>query len=96
MTAQEASIDAGSQADGRGTRIADGLARGLSYGRIAAELGRLASKITREVARNGGPNRYAADGGHGDSFTGGRVSVSAPRRSSAVTGNARHMTRDDT
>ncbi|MEV6639085.1 helix-turn-helix domain-containing protein [Amycolatopsis sp. NPDC051371] len=42
-------------------QIADGLARGLDYARIAGRLGRPTSTVSREVARNGGPGRYRAD-----------------------------------
>ncbi|SDW27764.1 MarR family protein [Amycolatopsis xylanica] len=40
--------------------IATGLARGLSFNEIAKSLARPTSTITREVARNGGPNAYQA------------------------------------
>ncbi|TDD45958.1 MarR family transcriptional regulator [Nonomuraea terrae] len=43
------------------TRIAEGLAEGLSYTEIAARLDRPVSTVTREVARNGGPAGYLAD-----------------------------------
>lgn len=43
------------------TRIAEGLAEGLSYTEIATRLGRPVSTVTREVARNGGPAGYRAD-----------------------------------
>lgn len=42
-------------------RIAEGLARGLDYAAIARGLGRPASTVSREVARNGGPGRYRAE-----------------------------------
>lgn len=45
-------------------RIGEGLAQGLSFSRIAAELDRPASTVTREVARNGGPGGYRADLAH--------------------------------
>lgn len=40
--------------------ISRGLARGMSYRVISRELGRSASTISREVSRNGGPERYRA------------------------------------
>ncbi|HEY2346048.1 MAG TPA: IS30 family transposase [Xanthomonadaceae bacterium] len=42
--------------------ISRGLAQGQSLRRIAAELGRSASTISREVKRHGGPERYRAEG----------------------------------
>ncbi|MEV0109551.1 helix-turn-helix domain-containing protein [Nocardia sp. NPDC050799] len=45
-------------------QIAEGLARGLSYTEIAEHLKRPPSTITREVARNGGPNGYQAGVAH--------------------------------
>ncbi|MBG0831427.1 helix-turn-helix domain-containing protein [Planomonospora sp. ID67723] len=42
-------------------QIADGLTEGLTYTEIAARLHRPLSTITREVARNGGPDGYQAD-----------------------------------
>ncbi|WP_327418700.1 GbsR/MarR family transcriptional regulator [Streptomyces sp. NBC_01233] len=44
--------------------IAAGLAEGLGYTEIGQRLGRPASTIMREVARNGGPDDYAADRAH--------------------------------
>ncbi|QUX28191.1 helix-turn-helix domain-containing protein [Nocardiopsis akebiae] len=41
-----------------------GLTRGLAYARIAKDLDRPTSTITREVARNGGPAGYRADLAH--------------------------------
>ena len=41
--------------------IAEGLAGGLGYTEIARRLGRPTSTVSREVARNGGPERYHAD-----------------------------------
>jgi DNA-binding transcriptional regulator GbsR (MarR family) len=41
--------------------IADGLTRGLAYAEIARQLGRPTSTISREVARNGGPDAYQAN-----------------------------------
>lgn len=40
--------------------ISRGLVRGISYRAIGRELGRAASTISREVNRNGGPERYRA------------------------------------
>ncbi|MFD8499972.1 MarR family transcriptional regulator [Amycolatopsis sp. NPDC059657] len=40
--------------------IATGLASGLSFNEIAKSLARPTSTVTREVARNGGPNGYQA------------------------------------
>ncbi|WP_051433289.1 MarR family transcriptional regulator [Promicromonospora kroppenstedtii] len=42
-------------------RVAAGLATGLDYAEIARRLGRPTSTVTREVARNGGPDGYVAD-----------------------------------
>ena len=47
--------------------IASGLARGHGYAEIARGLGRPTSTVSREVARNGGPDRYRADRAHRDS-----------------------------
>ncbi|MDX3533248.1 helix-turn-helix domain-containing protein [Streptomyces sp. MB09-01] len=44
--------------------IAAGLAEGLGYTEIGQRLGRPASTVMREVARNGGPDGYAADRAH--------------------------------
>ncbi|NKY58584.1 helix-turn-helix domain-containing protein [Nocardia flavorosea] len=38
--------------------IAEGLARGIGYAEIARRLARPTSTVSREVLRNGGPNRY--------------------------------------
>ncbi|MBN6058120.1 helix-turn-helix domain-containing protein [Nonomuraea sp. RK-328] len=45
-------------------QIADGLGAGLTYTEIAARLNRPLSTVTREVARNGGPDGYQADQAH--------------------------------
>lgn len=45
-------------------RIATGLADGLGYAEIARQLNRPTSTISREVTRNGGPDRYRADHAH--------------------------------
>jgi DNA-binding transcriptional ArsR family regulator len=42
-------------------RVASGLAEGLGYAEIARRLGRPTSTISREIARNGGPDGYRAD-----------------------------------
>ncbi|MFC5813899.1 MULTISPECIES: GbsR/MarR family transcriptional regulator [Nonomuraea] len=44
--------------------IAEGLAEGLGYAEIGRRLGRPASTVMREVARNGGPDDYRADRAH--------------------------------
>ncbi|MEU7607151.1 helix-turn-helix domain-containing protein, partial [Streptomyces sp. NPDC041003] len=44
--------------------IAAGLAEGLGYTEIGLRLGRPASTVMREVARNGGPDGYGADRAH--------------------------------
>jgi DNA-binding transcriptional ArsR family regulator len=44
--------------------IAEGLAEGLTRTEIAARLNRPLSTVTREVARNGGPDGYRADQAH--------------------------------
>jgi IS30 family transposase len=48
--------------------ISRGLAAGHSYRRIAAELGRARSSVSREVARNGGPRRYRAQAADGAAY----------------------------
>jgi hypothetical protein len=45
-------------------RIASGLAEGLGYAEIARQLDRPTSTISREVARNSGPDGYRADHAH--------------------------------
>jgi IS30 family transposase len=40
--------------------ISRGMAAGHSYRRIATDLGRAPSSVSREIARNGGPKRYRA------------------------------------
>ncbi|YCK37827.1 MarR family transcriptional regulator [Actinomadura sp. ATCC 39365] len=45
-------------------QIAEGLAEGLTQTEIAARLNRPLSTVTREVARNGGPDGYQADQAH--------------------------------
>ncbi|MFI6285040.1 MarR family transcriptional regulator [Streptomyces sp. NPDC051018] len=42
-------------------RIASALSEGLGYAEIARRLGRPTSTVSREVARNGGPEGYGAD-----------------------------------
>jgi len=44
--------------------VASGLAEGLGYAEIARRLGRPTSTISREVARNGGPDGYRAEHAH--------------------------------
>jgi len=44
--------------------VASGLAEGRGYAEIARRLGRPTSTISREVARNGGPDGYRADNAH--------------------------------
>jgi DNA-binding transcriptional ArsR family regulator len=44
--------------------IGAGLAEGLGYAEIARRLGRPTSTVSREVARNGGPDGYRADHAH--------------------------------
>ncbi|MDG4858933.1 MarR family transcriptional regulator [Streptomyces sp. T-3] len=44
--------------------IASGLAEGLGYAEIARQLSRPTSTVSREVARNGGPDGYRADHAH--------------------------------
>ncbi|MFG1999103.1 helix-turn-helix domain-containing protein [Spirillospora sp. NPDC048911] len=57
-------------------RIATGLADGLGYAEIARQLDRPTSTISREVARNGGPELYRAD--HAHLATGRRARRDAP------------------
>ncbi|GAA4069350.1 GbsR/MarR family transcriptional regulator [Actinomadura miaoliensis] len=59
-------------------QIADGLAEGLTHTEIATRLGRPLSTITREVARNGGPDGYQADQAHRDTRERARRSRPAP------------------
>ena len=58
--------------------IASGLAEGLGYAEIARQLGRPTSTISREVARNGGPNGYRADRAHEATERRARRHTSAP------------------
>ncbi|MEV6278064.1 MarR family transcriptional regulator [Nocardia sp. NPDC051832] len=44
--------------------IAAGLSRGLGYAEIARRLNRPTSTVSREVGRNGGPNRYEPERAH--------------------------------
>ncbi|MGW0245293.1 helix-turn-helix domain-containing protein [Nocardia goodfellowii] len=44
--------------------IAAGLSRGLGYAEIARRLNRPTSTVSREVGRNGGPNRYRPERAH--------------------------------
>src|SRR5688572_32508500 len=44
--------------------ITAGLADGLGYAEIARQLGRPTSTVSREVARNGGPDGYRAEHAH--------------------------------
>lgn len=57
-------------------QVASGLADGLGYAEIARRLDRPTSTISREVARNGGPDRYRAD--HAQLATGRRARRSQP------------------
>ncbi|WP_280365956.1 GbsR/MarR family transcriptional regulator [Nocardia wallacei] len=57
--------------------IAAGLTEGRGYTDIARGLGRPASTVSREVARNGGPGRYRADRAH-------RATVARTRRSNTT------------
>ncbi|MFE0100514.1 MarR family transcriptional regulator [Streptomyces sp. NPDC059009] len=62
-------------------RIAGWLAQGTGYAEIARRLGRPTSTVSREVARNGGPERYRAD--HAQYATGRRARW--PRTATATT-----------
>ncbi|MFE3202572.1 MarR family transcriptional regulator [Embleya sp. NPDC059237] len=62
-------------------RIGAGLGAGLSYSRIAADLGRPVSTVSREVERNGGTDGYHAD--RAQEATGRRA-----RRGKATAGSA--------
>lgn len=64
-------------------KIAAGLAAGLGYGVIARRLGRPTSTVTREVARNGGPNGYRADQAQQATAQRARRSKPAPERAPA-------------
>jgi predicted transcriptional regulator len=59
-------------------QIAEGLAEGLTYTEIAAHLDRPLSTVTREVARNGGPEGYQADQAHEATRERARRSQPAP------------------
>jgi Helix-turn-helix domain/MarR family len=59
-------------------RVASGLVEGLGYAEIARQLGRPTSTISREVARNGGPDRYQADRAHEATRRRARRRKSAP------------------
>ncbi|WAE76834.1 helix-turn-helix domain-containing protein (plasmid) [Streptomonospora nanhaiensis] len=59
-------------------RIADGLAAGLSYTQIARRLDRPTSTVSREVARNGGPDRYRPNHAHLSTLRRARRSHPAP------------------
>lgn len=66
--------------------IAAGLAEGSGYTEIARQLARPASTVSREVTRNGGPNRYRADRAHRATATRSRRSKpTAPPRSAPTT-----------
>ncbi|WP_437970544.1 helix-turn-helix domain-containing protein [Sorangium sp. So ce260] len=56
--------------------IASGLGEGLGYAEIARRLGRPTSTVSREVARNGGPEGYRAD--HAREATGRRARRRGP------------------
>lgn len=72
--------------------IEAGLADGLGYTEIARGLGRPASTIGREVARNGGPGRYRAERAHrATAIRARRTGAAGVQRSSpaeATAGNA--------
>lgn len=59
-------------------RVASGLAEGLGYAEIARQMGRPTSTISREVARNGGPNGYRAGNAHQATRRRARRRKSAP------------------
>ncbi|MVU81692.1 helix-turn-helix domain-containing protein [Nocardia sp. ET3-3] len=68
--------------------IAAGLAEGLGYTDIARQLARPASTVSREVTRNGGPNRYRADRAHRATATRSRRGKpTTPPRSTPTTGS---------
>lgn len=58
--------------------VASGLAEGLGYAEIARRLGRPTSTISREIARNGGPDGYQADRAHEATGQRARRRKSAP------------------
>ncbi|MGH4029956.1 MarR family transcriptional regulator [Actinomycetota bacterium Odt1-20B] len=64
-------------------RIAGWLAQGIGYAEIARRLGRPTSTVSREVARNGGPERYRAD--HAQYATGRRARWPRTARAATVT-----------
>jgi len=67
-------------------RIASGLAEGLGFAEIARRLGRPTSTVSREVARNCGPDGYRADQAH--EATGRRVRRRTQAPSRGLPGSA--------
>ncbi|MDE3720707.1 helix-turn-helix domain-containing protein [Nocardiopsis sp. N85] len=64
--------------------IADGLSAGLGYAGIARRLGRPTSTVSREVARNGGPDGYRPDRAQRESDRRARRGGGAPARPGTV------------
>lgn len=60
--------------------IGSGLAEGLGYAEIARRLDRPTSTVSREVARNGGPDRYRVDHAHLATERRARRRKQVPRR----------------
>ncbi|GAA2379334.1 helix-turn-helix domain-containing protein [Nonomuraea africana] len=67
-------------------RIAAGLADKLSYGEIARRLERPTSTITREIARNGGPDGYRPQQAHQATVQRARRGTPAPPRGAVPPG----------
>jgi DNA-binding CsgD family transcriptional regulator len=69
-------------------RVAAGLADGLSYAEIARRLGRQTSTISREVARNGGPDGYRPQRAHQATLRRARRGTPAPPTESGAPSGA--------
>ncbi|MFD7526869.1 helix-turn-helix domain-containing protein [Streptomyces sp. NPDC059849] len=68
-------------------RIATGIADGLSCSEIARRLGRPASTISREIARNGGSGDYRPDRAHRATGLRARRGTPAPPRAAGAPGD---------
>ncbi|MFC9974654.1 MarR family transcriptional regulator [Spirillospora sp. NPDC127200] len=70
--------------------IAEGLAEGRGYAEIARSLGRPTSTVSREVARNGGPDAYRPDHAHqAAAWRARRPKASAPPPGDGASGEVR-------
>ncbi|MCX4984327.1 helix-turn-helix domain-containing protein [Streptomyces sp. NBC_00572] len=68
------------------TRIAAGLANGLSYAEIARRLDRSTSTISREIGRNGGPSGYLPQQAHRATVQRARRDAPAPAHAAGPPG----------